>query len=85
MSDVFSVLRADHREVEEMLAALAAGPDGAAPIRSEARKQLTDKLIIESSKHEAAEEQYFWPAVRGHLPNGTPTSAAGTCGRHRAE
>ena len=57
-------------EVEKMLASLAAGPDGAAPIRSEARKQLTDKLIIESSKHEAAEEQYFWPAVRDHLPNG---------------
>jgi hemerythrin superfamily protein len=70
MSDVFSVLRADHREVEEMLASLAGGPDGAAPIRSEARKQLTDKLIIESSKHEAAEEQYFWPTVRDHLPNG---------------
>jgi hypothetical protein len=40
MSDVFGILRADHREVEKMLAALA-GPDGATPMRSEARKQLT--------------------------------------------
>jgi hypothetical protein len=35
-----------------------------------ARKKLTQQLIIDESGHEAIEEQYFWPAVRGRLPNG---------------
>jgi hemerythrin-like domain-containing protein len=73
MSNVFDILRADHREVEQMLAALEWGPDQAnraTAMRPEARKQLTEKLIIESSKHEAAEEEYFWPVVRDRLPDG---------------
>ena len=73
MSNVFDILRADHREVEQMLAALEGNPaqaSRATPMRPEARKQLAEKLIIESSKHEAAEEEYFWPVVRDRLPDG---------------
>src|ERR1700756_585056 len=73
MSNVFDIPRADHREVEQMLASLEGGPaqaNRATPMRPEARKQLTEKLIIESSKHEAAEEEYFWPVVRDRLPDG---------------
>jgi hemerythrin superfamily protein len=73
MSNVFDILRADHREVEQILAELEGGPTPAnriTPIRPEARKQLTEKLVIESSKHETAEEQYFWPIVRDRLPDG---------------
>jgi hemerythrin-like domain-containing protein len=73
MSNVFDILRADHREVEQMLAALEGGTtkaDRAAPMRPEARQQLTEKLVIESSKHEVAEEQYFWPTVRDRLQDG---------------
>jgi hemerythrin-like domain-containing protein len=72
MSNVFDILRADHRELEQMLAGLEvpAQANRARPIRPEARKQLTQKLIIESSKHEAAEEEYFWPVVRDRLPRG---------------
>jgi len=73
MSNVFDILRADHREVEQMLASLEADPsqaNRAAPVRPEARKQLTEKLVIESSKHETAEEEYFWPMVRDRLPDG---------------
>ena len=72
MSSVFDILRADHRELEQMLAGLEvpAQANRAAPIRPEARKQLTEKLIIESSKHEAAEEEYFWPAVRDRVAHG---------------
>ena len=73
MSNAFDILRADHREVEQMLASLGAGPShtsGATQVRPEARKQLTEKLVIESSKHEAAEEEYFWPMVRDRLPDG---------------
>lgn len=73
MSNVFDILRADHRELERMLAELEGGPSQArraAPMRPETRKVLTQKLIIESSKHEAAEEQYFWPTVRNRLSDG---------------
>lgn len=32
--------------------------------------QVAQWLVIDSSRHEAAEEQYFWPAVRKHITNG---------------
>jgi hemerythrin-like domain-containing protein len=75
MPDVFDILGADHREVEQMLAELDRGPtaaSGAAEAQLQARKALAEKLIIESSKHEAVEEQYFWPAVRSRVANGDP-------------
>lgn len=73
MSDVFEVLAADHVEVKLMLAALQdsqglAGDAGDAVLA--AREQVAELLVIESSRHEAAEEQYFWPVVRKHVSNG---------------
>lgn len=67
MADVFAVLGADHAEVKDMLAALENSPgnaEGAAEAVLSARKEVAEQLVIDSSKHEAAEEQYFWPAVR---------------------
>jgi hemerythrin superfamily protein len=75
MPDVFDILGADHREVEQMLTELDRGPtaaSGATEAQLQARKALAEKLIIESSKHEAVEEQYFWPAVRSRVANGDP-------------
>lgn len=73
MPDVFDVLRKDHDEVKAMLARLEQGPKptgGAVPAQLQERKRLVDELIIESSKHEATEQQYFWPAVRELGPEG---------------
>lgn len=73
MSDVFDVLGKDHDEVKAMLARLEAGPrptGGAVPAQLGERKRLVDELIIEESKHEAVEQQYFWPAVRNIGPEG---------------
>ena len=67
MPDVFQVLQEDHDEVKAMLAQLEIGQtaaEGAAGERLAFRKSLVDQLIIEESKHEAAEQQYFWPALR---------------------
>lgn len=65
MSDVFEVLKQDHNEVEEMLARLtASGPQGTEHIA------LAGQLVIEESRHEAAEELHLWPAVRQHVPGG---------------
>lgn len=73
MTDVFDVLSADHHEVQQMLADLESGPSlstGATEVQLAARAKIAEKLIIESSKHEAVEEQYFWPTVRDRVWNG---------------
>jgi hemerythrin-like domain-containing protein len=73
MPDAFEVLRADHAEVEQMLAVLEGTPGhaaGAGRTVLAARQEVARRLVIDSSRHEAAEEQYFWPAVRERLANG---------------
>lgn len=73
MPDVFEVLRADHVTVEQMLAALENSPGysaGAGSTVLAARREVAQRLVMDSSQHEAAEEQYFWPAVRERLPDG---------------
>jgi hemerythrin-like domain-containing protein len=70
MADVFEVLRADHAEVKQMLDELEKTTGATDQSVLEARRQVAERVIIESSRHEAAEEQYFWPAVRQRIPNG---------------
>jgi hypothetical protein len=73
MADVFEVLGRDHAEVKRMLAELEAGSSRAVPDREDRlrlRKKMVEELIIEESKHEAVEEEYFWPAVRRLVPDG---------------
>src|SRR5262245_11088329 len=73
MSDVLDILGTDHREGKQMLAEREAGPtkaNGATQAQLQARAKLAEKLIIESSKHEAVEELYFWPEVRNRITNG---------------
>jgi hypothetical protein len=73
MADVFEVLKQDHEGLKGMLTQLEQGPTesgGATPEQLMQRKKLTQDVIIEESKHEVAEEQYFWPAVRELGPEG---------------
>jgi hypothetical protein len=73
MADVFTVLRADHEQVKAMLARLEDGPaasDGATADQLARRLQLVEEVIIEESRHEAAEQQCFWPVVRALGPDG---------------
>jgi hypothetical protein len=73
MADVFEVLKQDHDEVKGMLMQLEQGPTaggGATPEQLTQRKKLAQDVIIEESKHEVAEQQYFWPAVRELGPEG---------------
>lgn len=72
MTDVFEVLSADHADVKTMLIALESSADSARGSQAvqTARKEVAEQLVISSSQHEAAEEQYFWPAVRNQLGNG---------------
>ena len=80
MPDVFRVLKQDHDEVKAMLAQLEAGPKattGATPEQLAFRKQALDAVIIEQSKHEAAEQQHFWPAVKQLGPDGVRVAEIG--------
>ncbi|HUB42584.1 MAG TPA: hemerythrin domain-containing protein [Streptosporangiaceae bacterium] len=73
MTDVFEVLGGDHAAVKRMLDALESSPDnssGATEAVVAARKAVAERLIIGSSAHETAEEQYFWPTVRQLMPSG---------------
>jgi hypothetical protein len=75
MPDVFEVLGEDHAEVKYMLTVLEETPGqpvGAAEEVLDAHKQLAEQLMIDSSRHEAAEEEHFWPAVRARLGDGRP-------------
>ena len=73
MTDVFDVLSSDHDAVRQMLAELEAGPaaaDGADDDQLRSRKKLADRLVMEESRHEAAEQMYVWPAVRDRVDDG---------------
>src|SRR5215203_4967518 len=73
MTDVFEVLRQDHIEVQQMLKELETGAATTAPIGQDAldlRTKMVEQLVIEESRHEAVEEEYFWPAVRELVPDG---------------
>jgi hypothetical protein len=73
VTDAFEVLAQDHAKVKEMLAQLEMGALHQGAVGTEQlaqRKELTEQLVIEESKHEAVEEMYFWPAVRQNLAGG---------------
>ncbi|WP_248958300.1 hemerythrin domain-containing protein [Sphaerisporangium perillae] len=72
MANVFEVLERDHQEVKRLMDELEERPRGGADEqeRMRQRKNQVRQLIIEESKHEAVEEEYFWPAVRDLVPQG---------------
>lgn len=74
MPDAIAVLTTDHDEVKGMLSRLESMPSastGATAEQLTERKELVQQLVIELSKHEAAEEMHLWPTVRDALPNGS--------------
>lgn len=73
MADVFEVLGADHADVRQLLDALERSPDLASGATEEivaARKEVAERIVIECSAHETAEEKLLWPTVRSRLPDG---------------
>jgi len=81
MPDVFTVLGQDHAEVKQMLDELENGPtrmSGASTAQLHDRKQLAQGLVIAESKHEAVEEEFFWPVVRDLSGDGAELARQGT-------
>jgi Hemerythrin HHE cation binding domain len=87
MSDVFRVLRLDHETIKAMLVRLESDrvAPGADPDLLRARTALAERLIIEECRHEAVEEEFFWPAVREHVPGGDALADEGTGQEQRAK
>lgn len=71
MADLFETIAVDHREVQRVLDALTASR-----AETEERRTLAEKLVIEESKHEAVEEQLFWPTVRERVGAGVGDALA---------
>src|SRR3954471_22543104 len=87
MSDVFHVLKVDHEEIETVLRRLEVSrpPAGADPEWLLARRRLAERLIIEATKHEIVEEEFFWPAVREHVEDGDALADEATVQEQRAK
>jgi hemerythrin superfamily protein len=67
--DVIDELTTDHREVDRLFEEIESAAAG-----SIQRKRLVDQVTIELVRHSVAEEEYLYPAVRRHLPDGDATA-----------
>jgi hemerythrin superfamily protein len=63
--DIIEELVTDHREVEDLFTQIESLPAGDAR-----RKELADEATIELIRHSIAEEEYLYPTVREHVPDG---------------
>jgi hemerythrin-like domain-containing protein len=69
--DAIELLCNDHQTVRRILTELEDKPvTYPSPDQVRERQHLVTELMIAESRHEAVEEQYFWPIVRAALPDG---------------
>src|SRR6478672_4617143 len=62
--DAITLLRNDHRTVEQLFKRFEKAGDGALV----AKREIVDRIIEELSVHAAIEEQLFYPAARATVP-----------------
>jgi hemerythrin-like domain-containing protein len=71
--DVTMVLTREHNQVQALVQQLQALPGrqaGGTPADAAGRKSVIGMIAAQLSRHEAAEEELLWPAVRAALPDG---------------
>jgi hemerythrin superfamily protein len=71
--DAVAVLGRDHNQVRTLVQQLQAIPShktGGSAEDLAQRKSIVDMITVRLSRHESAEEELFWPAVRSVLPDG---------------
>ncbi len=71
--DIASAIARDHVQLDALFKVLQTIPDtrrGPSPLQRSQRETLLDMLIAALSRHEAAEQEHLWPAVRSHLADG---------------
>lgn len=72
-TDITTVLTRDHDQVVALLKQLKTIPgvsSGGSPTHLSRRKSIVDMVTVALSKHEAAEQEEFWPAVARFFPRG---------------
>ncbi len=67
--NVLTVLLSDHNLVLRLLNSLERGR-GLGEAEQSSRADLVTSLVVVESRHEAVEEQFFWPLVRKTVPDG---------------
>jgi hemerythrin-like domain-containing protein len=78
--DLITVLTEDHRELNQLFTELEMLTGG-----ERLRRTLTDQVIIEMVRHAVAEEAYFYPTVRDHVPRGDWIADECLADHHRLE
>jgi hypothetical protein len=76
--EVTTVLTRDHNRVTALLKQLSAIPGvkkGGSAVQQSRRQSVVDLITVELSRHEAAEQELLWPAVRRALPDGDELAA----------
>lgn len=82
--DVVDAVTSDHRKLEGLIAELQGGPARRLPPLRK-RRVLAQRLVMEASRHEAAEEQYLWPVVRDACEGGHRLMRTGVDQERRAK
>ncbi|MEU9885064.1 hemerythrin domain-containing protein [Sphaerisporangium sp. NPDC051011] len=88
MANVFEVLQRDHEMVKRLMLELESGPPLTGSAERESmldRRRQVDQLITEESKHEAVEEEYFWPVIRELVPGGNEMADHGIAQEQRGK
>jgi hypothetical protein len=87
--DVVDVLGRDHNQVKYLLEELEALPKHSktgSEVDAERRQSVLDMMIAALSGHEAAEEAFFWPSVKGWLgPDGDELARQATTQEQQAK
>jgi hemerythrin superfamily protein len=77
--NVIDVLTREHRRVEDMFVRVIALSPG-----DRRRRYGVARVITELMRHAAAEEEYLYPAVRAHVPDGDRLAAENLAAHARA-
>lgn len=75
MTGALALLAADHERILELSTWLTGGAGDPPPDLRE-RQHVAEQLVMEVSRHDAAEEQLFWPLVRRRVPGGDDLARA---------
>jgi hemerythrin-like domain-containing protein len=82
--DIFELIEADHRRIQELVNQLTV-KDAIPDWRPAHRRAVAQRLVIEESRHEVVEEEFFWPAVREKVDLGAELREAGLLQEQQAK
>ncbi len=79
--DLVTVITGDHDRLTALVQQLSTIPghkEGGSSAQIQRRESIVDMITASLSKHESAEEEFFWPTVRKHVENGEELAENGT-------